>query len=263
MTADTCPIWGTPAKFVPTNRDGHSIDSPRAGGQYFISRTAAVTLRNCDDVLRARLTTWLIEQRQHGVDWPEVTTHTVENAQRRRPLTVRERADGLLRLLASEQGHIGDRITIEITNAAAVLYGSGHNELGGRLLAHCESIAPSEGEYLLEQLGRQGLVDLSAQNDDSCDCIITVDGYTHLSDLERHTVNSTQGFVAMWFDDSMAPAAVGIEAAILDAGYKPLRIDGKEHNNKIDDDNIAEIRRTRFLVADFTQGESGARGGVY
>jgi hypothetical protein len=29
----------------------------------------------------------------------------VENAQRRRPLTVRERADGLLRLLASEQGH--------------------------------------------------------------------------------------------------------------------------------------------------------------
>jgi nucleoside 2-deoxyribosyltransferase len=119
------------------------------------------------------------------------------------------------------------------------------------------------GEYLLEQLGRQGLVDLSAQNDDSCDCIITVDGYTHLSDLERHTVNSTQGFVAMWFDDSMAPAAVGIEAAILDAGYKPLRIDGKEHNNKIDDEIIAEIRRSRFLVADFTQGESGARGGVY
>ena len=48
-----------------------------------------------------------------------------------------------------------------------------------------------------------------------------------------------------------------------DLGYEPLRIDRKEHINKIDDEIIAEIRRSRFLVADFTQGESGARGGVY
>ena len=42
-----------------------------------------------------------------------------------------------------------------------------------------------------------------------------------------------------------------------------MRIDRKEHVNKIDDEIIAEIRRSRFLVADFTQGEDGARGGVY
>jgi hypothetical protein len=29
------------------------------------------------------------------------------------------------------------------------------------------------------------------------------------------------------------------------------------------DEIIAEIRRSRFLVADFTQGKDGARGGVY
>ena len=29
------------------------------------------------------------------------------------------------------------------------------------------------------------------------------------------------------------------------------------------DEIIAEIRRSRFLVADFTHGEDGARGGVY
>ena len=44
---------------------------------------------------------------------------------------------------------------------------------------------------------------------------------------------------------------------------KPVRIDQQEHNNKIDDEIIAEIRRSRFVVADFTQGEKGARGGVY
>jgi nucleoside 2-deoxyribosyltransferase len=38
-----------------------------------------------------------------------------------------------------------------------------------------------------------------------------------------------------------------------------LRIDQKEHANKICDEIIAEIRRSRFVVADYT----GHRGGVY
>ena len=38
-----------------------------------------------------------------------------------------------------------------------------------------------------------------------------------------------------------------------------MRMDLKEHNQKICDAIIAEIRRSRFLVADFT----GHRGGVY
>jgi len=68
----------------------------------------------------------------------------------------------------------------------------------------------------------------------------------------------------MWFDESMKAAyEEGIEPAILEAGYEPLRIDRKEHINRIDDEIIAGIRRSRFLVADFTQGEPGARGGVY
>jgi nucleoside 2-deoxyribosyltransferase len=47
--------------------------------------------------------------------------------------------------------------------------------------------------------------------------------------------------------------------AIYAAGYEPLRIDRKEHEGKIDDQIIAEIRRSVFVVADFT----GHRGGVY
>ena len=55
----------------------------------------------------------------------------------------------------------------------------------------------------------------------------------------------------------------GIEPAIKDAGYKPFLINRKEHIGKVDDEIIAEIRRSRFLVADFTHGEDGARGSVY
>ena len=42
-----------------------------------------------------------------------------------------------------------------------------------------------------------------------------------------------------------------------------MRIDRKQDVIKIDDEIIAEIRRSRFLVADFTHGKDGARGGVY
>ncbi len=63
----------------------------------------------------------------------------------------------------------------------------------------------------------------------------------------------------MWFDKSVDPAHAAIEAGIRSSGYEPLRIDRKEHNNKIDDEIVAGIRRSKFLVADFT----GHRGGVY
>ena len=86
----------------------------------------------------------------------------------------------------------------------------------------------------------------------------------HLAELEETHAASSKAFIAKWFDDSMKGAwERGIAPAIRDAGYEPVRIDQQEHVNKIDDEIVAEIRRARFVVADFTQGDAGARGGVY
>jgi nucleoside 2-deoxyribosyltransferase len=64
----------------------------------------------------------------------------------------------------------------------------------------------------------------------------------------------------MWFDDTMLNIYDNALAkGILDAGYKPHRVDQRDHNDKIDDEIIAQIRKSRFIVADFT----GHRGGVY
>ena len=68
----------------------------------------------------------------------------------------------------------------------------------------------------------------------------------------------------MWFDESMNHAwEAAIKPGIEDAGYEAVRVDQQEHVNKVDDQIIAEIKRSRFIVADFTQGSDGARGGVY
>src|SRR5262249_27583262 len=47
--------------------------------------------------------------------------------------------------------------------------------------------------------------------------------------------------------------------AIVDSGYDPRLIDEVQHLNHIDDEIIAAIRRSRFLVADLT----GQRQNVY
>ena len=92
----------------------------------------------------------------------------------------------------------------------------------------------------------------------------TVRGWQKLDDLKQVRTDSSQAFVAMWFHDLTTEVySAGIDPAIRGSGFRAIRIDKKEHNNKIDDEIIAEIRRSRFLVADFTCEPKNVRGGVY
>ena len=89
---------------------------------------------------------------------------------------------------------------------------------------------------------------------------ITPQGWAYLEKLREQNPESQQGFVAMCFHEEMRPVYdQAIKPAIEAAGYKPVRVDDLEHEGKLDDRIIAEIRRSRFVVADYT----GHRGGVY
>ena len=87
---------------------------------------------------------------------------------------------------------------------------------------------------------------------------IKPEGYVYLENLRRANSGSDIGFAAMWFDQEMTTLWTdGIEPGILGSKYNPIRIDRHQHNNRIDDEIIAMIRKSRFVVADFT----GHRGG--
>lgn len=84
---------------------------------------------------------------------------------------------------------------------------------------------------------------------------ITPAGWQRIQELSKTTCESKQAFVAMWFTDQMnALYKDAIEPAITNAGFKAKKIDLVEHNNEITDEIIAEIRKSRFVVADFTAG---------
>ena len=67
-------------------------------------------------------------------------------------------------------------------------------------------------------------------------------------------------FVAMWFDPCMEERYhIGIYRPLKDLAFNPIRVDKMEHNERIDQKIFDEIRRSRFVEADFT----GHRAGVY
>ena len=177
---------------------------------------------------------------------------TIRDARQRKWLSVKQRANSLLSFIQAYTPKIGS--DLELFGRKAW-----QNDMEMRALAWSESTERSELMYLLNHLLSIDLLEKVAIG-----YRITVSGYSHLASLERSSLDSSKAFVAMWFDDSMTELwENGIRAAIVDAGYQAMRVDQKEHVNKIDDEIIAEIRRSRFVVADFTHGSDGSRGGVY
>lgn len=113
-----------------------------------------------------------------------------------------------------------------------------------------------EFHFLIQQLANEKLI--SREPDGRF--TLTLDGWKRVRELKQRTATSNQAFVAMWFDAEMNPSwKQGFEPALTQAQYNPFRVDLDEHNGKIDDHIIANIRKSGLLVADFT----GNRGGVY
>ncbi len=88
---------------------------------------------------------------------------------------------------------------------------------------------------------------------------LTAKGWIKALQLKDTNINSTQGFVAMWFSKESEQIRESIQKAISAAGYECMIIDTKKHDNFIPNEIRAEIRKSKFVVADFT----GNRGGVY
>ena len=211
-------------------------------------------LQSLDDDEKTRLTTLLVDSRNHGEEAPCVTPELVERARRARPLDVDKRADRLLGFIARQTKAIGDYVRLNWKSPTALLF--------MQAMAWSESTSGEEVQYLLNFMHDEQQRWIS-RRPSILDYRVTVEGYRRLAD-GKTSVDSGQAFVAMWFGGEMNDAyEKGIEPAIVDAGFKAMRIDRKQDVVKIDDEIIAEIRRSRFLVADFTHGEDGARGGVY
>ena len=248
---EVCPIWGTPVKDSRGDAFEDAIivsESPRTGGDYKITAQASRDVEALDLTKKAKLTTILIELRRAGNHAPLVTLDLIDEAKRAEPLPVYTRAERLLRYLVNISKLVGESwVTRSIIDDM-------------ESLAWSESTEGSEIEFFVDYLTTMGWINSHRGGS----CMIKVSGYQHVAEQTTNK-DLSQCFVAMWFDDSIDQAyEEGIKKAVEECGYKPLRIDQKPDVNKIDDEIIAEIRRSRFVVADFTHDkEKGIRGAVF
>ena len=88
--------------------------------------------------------------------------------------------------------------------------------------------------------------------------VLTAEGYMAADKLTARKGQSEEVFVAMSFSPQMRSAyEAGLQVGIELAGYVPIRVDRTEHVNRIDDEIVARIRKSAFVVADFTEQKSG------
>jgi len=117
-------------------------------------------------------------------------------------------------------------------------------------------------DAFLRELEEQGFIrfNIATTTKETGAFFLTIKFWERVDNLKAQELDNKRAFVAMWFDESMNEYYKnGIKKALEEAGYLPVRIDLQDFNEKICDEIIAEIRRTKFLVADF----SGLRSGVF
>lgn len=265
VSDNQCIIWPShPADHAPVRGDSTKrriSSSPRVGTDYVVSKVVALNLFNELNTgrLRARLTTLLLDANLRGNPAPEVTFDLIQRAKNASPLRADERAERLLRHIVETNPDIGVHATL-IRDLGAPE--ASRFPLSYSALAWSDSTTMEEVEFLLHDLRNRGYVTIKENNEVSR-VTVTVQGHAHIADQLAHT-NSSQAFVAMWFDESMDSIFTdAIEPAIRDAGYRPFRVDQSHSLRKVDDEIIAQIRLSKFVVADFTHDDKDVRGSVY
>jgi|ERR1035438_4951362 hypothetical protein len=243
-TQNPCPVCQTTADHYVLGGSAEVV-CPRCG-TFEIGGIAAHEISNWLHQQRVNLSGW-IRENQHC----KIIASNLGQLASLRNLSVGEKAEKILMQLAGRFPKPG-----EITDLSG---GADLEFLGVGRLTDTKELRFFIHDYLYAETGFLLRHELITDLGDDSRYSISPKGWAYLESLRHGNQDSQIGFIAMWFDESMNHAWLAIEEGIRAAGYEPLRIDQKQHNNKIDDEIVAAIRRSKFVVSDFTK----QRGGVY
>lgn len=245
------PLW-------PDDKHIGFVDGPMFemadGKRYVIAGSLVATRPNITREARIPITRFVVETGGPGGIPAAITTYNIDEIISRAAIPTKEKAWRLLREIVQELRGKPGNLRWQLSPSVA-----GYHDRLRRISVD----ANEELRALLDYLELAGYVSLGKTLGPVIDIDLGVAGLIRY-ESEVDDIESSNAFVAMWFNDQLNEA---YESAIVPAverwGYTPVRIDRREFNNKIDDEIISEIRRARFVIADFSCGEDGARGGVY
>jgi hypothetical protein len=220
---------------------GAEVECNRCGSYRVTNTALSARVSKLSNPERVFVSGWIREQNEMGSS-PRILDENVERILQLQKPTMKERAERILSYFIRRAPHLNSAFEVSDPALLAIAYVADAKEL----------------HIVLRYLSDERLIEYPRMAEHTVR--LTPSGHVHADELGTRTRDSLQAFVAMWFNEAMGDAyQAGFERGIRDAGYRPMRIDKHEHANRIDDEIIAQIRRSRFVVADFT----GQRGGVY
>jgi hypothetical protein len=235
-----CVLCGKPATRAPVFGDHHREFSCQVCGNYSITGSAVAIVGLKPIQNPGAVSGWIRQQNVMGS-----TPHIGDDVDHLRVLkkpSFRERAERYLVAIADQVSRVDKPAKVMSWELVGITYSDDAAELS----------------IFLKYWGEEGL--LKRVDGKTEQHSLTAKGYITADDLRGKRAASAQAFVAMWYSEDMKRVyREGFEPGIRDAGFQPMLLLDAEHAEKIDDKIIAEIRRSAFLVADFT----GHRQNVY
>jgi len=252
--ATDCFFCNTPnAKMSSGTLDGSAFDCPMCG-KYLISRTEQDELRFCDSFQEKKLhiAQLLTERSLIDNNQTRFISLNVENLLKHYPLDMFERLDRALLNLSRLNRDLYD----EIVFRGLISTQDQEQEFIKNILL----LFATRRTYrvVLEHMTQEGWLRVTSDRDLNNKYAITPKGWGHIRDLRKRPAgDAKQVFIAMRFNDDCDKFLPAMKKAADETGFKPYRSDKVEHNNKICDEIIAEIRKSQFLIADVTERNTG------
>lgn len=243
MTDIKCPICSTNAEVNQSEDFGRKkgYKCPVCG-PYSITETTETTLKNNPD--NYRLSAWIREHQEFKRERPKITTYLLDDVLKNLPdYKVSEKQTLLLRAIERRTDYPGAVVTMSKED-----YPLAWTKNYEELIFILRSLSERGFIYTREDELNVGIVQTK----------ILPGGWDYLDNLSSLPAFTNRAFVAMSFDKGLNPAwENGIKPAVEKAGYKPYRVDKELHIDRIDAKIIADIKDSKFVIADVTQQKQG------
>lgn len=226
--------------------DKITLDCARCG-RYTISGTAEAVAEQKNK--SAQLSGWLRERNLYGKEIPMLTSSFLEEVINTLPnYSPMEKQKKLLKSLELLTEYPGGEVFLVPDSEASLAWAENSEEFN----YYIQSLI-DRGLIVIQD--SEGFRDISAPQ---YPIVITAAGWEYIEKDQSDLNSKIQVFVAMSFDrDLLSIYENAILPAIESTGYHPYRVDANPHLERIDAKIVAEIKNSRFIVADVTQQKAG------
>lgn len=240
-SSEKCPLCFRPMESTRENDGGaRGFSCPRCG-KFKIYTPLAGNLKEAQRIPLAGVTREATELNHEPI---LITLENIDELLVLVPRRIPDKAIRLLSALARRTKFFGELKELHLENDVPLAY----------------SINSAEFRNFVNYLHESQLIERQPWTSSPTVSVrVTAHGFETLEARNPTGLESNSAFVAMWFDESINQAfRDGIKPAIEDdCGFRAVRIDLEEHNDDIIDRVLAEIRKARFIVADFTRHRNG------